>query len=364
MRRLRPLPTLIFLALLFGCAGSVDELPVARGVIEPTCCARGPGEARPGPPGAAEAEGGEERAYLEYLGVGGWRIRWRGATVLTAPFFSNPSFLRSGLWTIESDTALVHRFLPPVPEAAAVLVGHAHYDHLMDLPHILLHDAPRARVLGSRTAGHLLGSVSGFDAARMEIVDDRAGDHETPGEWIPVADGRARVMPLRSDHAPHFWGVEIMEGRLTRDPASPPGAAAGWPRGRTYAYLVDLLEANGSVALRIYYQDAASQAPAGLLPPLPESARRRVDVAILCPAVFQEVEEYPEAILRSAEPRHVLLGHWEDFFRPRTRELRVVPHTDMEAFIRRMEAALPDDAGWTLPAPGAEIRFGARAGGG
>lgn len=345
--------------LMSGCAGSIDGLPVERGVVEPACCARDSGDARP-VPGRPEAERGP--AVLDYLGVGGWRIRWGAEMLLTAPFFSNPSVLRTGAWTIEPDTALIHRFLPPVSGTAAVLVGHAHYDHLMDLPHILLHHAPRARVLGSRTAAHLLAAAPGFDAARTEIVESAAGDHEAPGEWISLADGALRVMPLRSDHAPHFRGVEIMEGRLTRDRRRLPGAAAGWPRGRTYAYLVDLLNGDGSVALRMYYQDAASQAPDGLIPPLSGEEGRRVDVAILCPAAFQEVDDYPEAFLRDARPRHVLLGHWEDFFRPRTEKLRVVPRTDMEAFIRRMEEVLPDDAGWTLPAPGTEIRIRARPG--
>lgn len=335
-----------------ACAGPVGELPVAREPVAPACC--GP-DGAPAGPGAGAGE-----AALTYLGVGGWRIEWGGRTLLTAPFFSNPSLLRTGLWTIGADTARIHRSLGPVRDAAAVLVGHAHYDHLMDLPHVLTHDAPGARVVGSRTVGHLLAAAPGFADARLIRADTVAGDARHPGRWVELAGGRARVMALASGHAPHFHGIQLMEGRLHRDQRWLPGAAAGWPEGRTYAFLLDLLGREGRVALRIYYQDAASEAPAGLVPPLPAGDRHRIDVAILCPPGFDEVDRYPAAFLEAASPRHVLLGHWEDFFRPRSAPLRVVPGTDMEDFLGALRGALPDDAGWTLPAPGTRIRVRTR----
>lgn len=349
------LPAALWVAAtgLAACAGPVGDLPVVRGVVSPACC--GPvGEAAGVDPRAAPVPG---EATFTYLGVGGWRIEWAGRSILTAPFFSNPSVLRVGLWTMGPDTARIHRFLGPVRDASAVLVGHAHYDHLLDLPHILTHDAPAARVVGSPTVGHLLAAAPGFQSTRMVRADTVAGDAARPGGWIELAGGRARVMPLAAGHAPHFQGIRLMEGRLHRDQRWLPGAAAGWPEGRTYAYLLDLLGPEGTVALRIYYQDAASEAPAGLVPPLAVEDRRRIDVAILCPPGFDEVDGYPGAFLEAESPRHVLLGHWEDFFRPRSEPLRVVPGTDLEDFLDELRESLPDDASWTLPAPGAEVRM-------
>jgi len=97
--------------------------------------------------------------HIKYLGAGGLFLRRGDDVVLTAPFFSNPSLKRLIFWRIKSRPQEIDRFLDPMHAALqptrAILVGHAHYDHLMDLPHILATHTPNARVYGSRTACHL-----------------------------------------------------------------------------------------------------------------------------------------------------------------------------------------------------------------
>ena len=102
--------------------------------------------------------------------------------VLTGPLFTNPSLLRTGLAAIHSDTVAVDRGLAPydVSHAAAILVGHAHYDHLMDVPRVARHFAPRAVILGSTTVRNTLGTWSGL-MDRVRVVDDSAGTVERDG---------------------------------------------------------------------------------------------------------------------------------------------------------------------------------------
>ena len=70
--------------------------------------------------------------------------------MLAAPLFSNPGLLRTGLRSIRSDTVLVDRYMSryDVTGARAILVGHANYDHLMDVPRVALSHAPNARIVG------------------------------------------------------------------------------------------------------------------------------------------------------------------------------------------------------------------------
>lgn len=344
------LPVLVTLmaGLPAGCTRSVAGFPETPGPVTLSL------EGRDG-----LASGVDGPAVLRYLGVGGWLVRWRGAALMTAPFYSNPGFLRVGLWTISADTARIDRRLPDVRDVSAILVGHSHYDHLMDVPWVARRRAPRAVLYGSETMVHTLaGFTSLKEEGRLVAVDREAGDDRTPGAWTEVAGGRIRFMALRSSHAPHFLGQAFYAGRRTEDIDWEPGLAPEWLEGRTLAFLIDLRDERGETVFRIYYQDAASQAPAGFLPPLPPRDRHRVDVAILCPASFDQVDRYPEAILENVRPRHVLLGHWEDFFRDPARSLRTVPFTDLQEFIDRLIPALPRDASWTLPEPGAEIRMG------
>ncbi len=337
-------PLLNGLVWLFaGCALSASGGPGADPVApqDSLCCSR-----------ASEA------ITLEYLGVGGWLIRMGDASILTAPFFSNPGLVEVGIQTIEADTAMIDRFLPPVSDVTAILVGHAHYDHLMDIPYILRRKAPRALMYGSRTAVNLVHGDVGIAPARLREMESIAGSAAAPGEWVSIADGRIRFMPLLSGHAPHFMGVQLYRGEVDRPAIDLPDRAGGWLEGQTLAFLIDFLSEEGDVVFRIHYQDAASTPPAGFPPTAGDGIP--VDLVILCPPGFEEVDDYPEGILRALSPRLVMLGHWEDFFRPRTEPIRPLRATDFDEFVARLEGAMAPGAEWKRPEPGEVVRIGSR----
>lgn len=290
---------------------------------------------------------------LEYLGVGGWLLRMGDAAILTAPFFSNPGVLDVAFGRIEPDTALIDEFLPPVADVEAILVGHAHYDHLMDVPYILRAHAPAARMYGSRTAVNLVLGDSLLSPERLVAVEEAAGDHETAGEWFYTSDRRVRFMPLRSGHAPHFIGINLYRGQVEEPADELPDRAGEWVEGRPLAYLIDFLSAGGDVVYRVHFQDAAATPPDGFPPP---SDGIPVDMAILCAPGYEEVTGYPAGLLQRLDPVHVLPTHWEDFFRSRREEIRAVPGTDLEDFLAEMEAALPADARWDMLYPGSRVR--------
>jgi hypothetical protein len=140
-------------------------------VLVATGCLRG---IRPEVSGVVDvAPEGGDMVRLTYLGVGGWIIERGDVQLLAAPLFTNPSLLR--------------------------LVGHAHYDHLMDVPQVARRHAPQARILGSRTVLNTLGTWSGV-AGRVDVVEDHAGGQFDLGRWMPLGQG-LRVLPLRSLHA-------------------------------------------------------------------------------------------------------------------------------------------------------------------
>ena len=330
------LPLLLVLVVLAGCRTSVEHLPSNHWSQEEDCC----------PPLVSGLE-------MEYLGVGGWLIRHGGSSLLTGPFFSNPGMLDAALGHIEADTALIDAFLPPVDDVTAILVGHGHYDHLMDVPYIARVHAPESRVYGSRTTVHTLRGDPDLDRDRLVDMEPHAGDVEGAGEWVHVEGGGIRFMALRSGHAPHYMDLNLYSGHHDEPLERLPDRATGWLEGQTFAFLIDLLDPDGEPIYRIHYQDAAAEPPHGFPPWLPD--RRPVDLMIVCVPGAEEVNGYPEGIVGHLAPRTVLLGHWEDFFRPRTEGLRLSPGADLDAFIRRLERALPEGGGWFLPEPGTRI---------
>ena len=331
-----PAAALLALGVMASCTSTVGP-----GVTDPVLLA---------PPVADAVD-------LTYLGVGGWILKRGDDVVVAAPLFTNPSFLRTGLATVRSDTTVVNRHMgtEDVSGAAAILVGHAHYDHLLDVPQVARRHAPRARILGSRVVRNTLGTWSGV-ADRVLEIDSLAGDVEHAGTWIPLTP-TLRVMPLRSHHAAHFDGYTLYKGSTDRPLDEEPTRADEWLDGPSYAFLVDFLHGDGSVAFRVYYQDAVAAPPRGLAPAsLMED--RPVDVAILVPATFDQVDWHPEAAVLNLRPRWVLLGHWENFFVPPAPPSRSVMLTDMGHFQDRLDRAHGGES-WR-PEIGTRFRFPVR----
>ncbi len=300
------------------------------------------------------ASPGADAVRMVYLGVGGWIIERGDDQILAAPLFSNPSILRTGLMEVRSDTLVVDRHMSgyDVRGVKAILVGHAHYDHLMDVPRVAKRHAPDAKILGSTVVRHTLGTWSGV-ADRVVEIDDLAGDEGRVGEWIDLGPGM-RVMSLRSHHAPHFEGYTLYKGSLDRPLREEPRWASEWLDGPTYAFLVDFLHPDGSVAFRIYYQDAVSAPPRGFAPET-LIAERPVDVAIFVPATFDQVDWHPEAFVENLQPRWVLMGHWENFFKPPAAPTKSILLSDIGHFRDRLHRVF-DGESW-LPEIGTEFRF-------
>ncbi|MBT4611894.1 MAG: MBL fold metallo-hydrolase, partial [Gemmatimonadetes bacterium] len=94
--------------------------------------------------------------HVTYLGTGGVLIERDGAAILTAPYFANNSLFRVGLWCLAPRNELVDEFMPGLGHVQAILVGHAHYDHLLDLPHVWASHGQHTQIFGNRSMCNLL----------------------------------------------------------------------------------------------------------------------------------------------------------------------------------------------------------------
>ncbi|MCJ8169940.1 MBL fold metallo-hydrolase [Atopomonas sediminilitoris] len=289
---------------------------------------------------------------LQYLGVGGYLLRWQGEAIAMAPSFSNPATLGQPPLLVEADTAKIDALMPKADDVSMLLVGHAHYDHLLDVPYVLNQHTPKAKVYGSKTVGHILAAA----VARERIVDVQShmADGRQAGQWFYSPQKRVRIMALKSEHAPHFMGIKFLQGSVDEDLTELPKTVWGWPEGQTVAFLIDLLDATGEVRYRIHYQDAASTPPLGLPPQLLGDVKP-VDVAILCVGAWDQVPAYPQVLLKRLKPRMAVLGHWEDFFGNDPRHPQGLRLQDIQGMVRVTRENLPAGATLKLPVPFAQL---------
>ena len=75
----------------------------------------------------------------------------RRVGVLTDPFWSYFSLGHVAFGRIGPDPKQIEPHLPDLSHVQGVLVGHAHYDHVMDLPYVIDRLHSNASIVGSRT---------------------------------------------------------------------------------------------------------------------------------------------------------------------------------------------------------------------
>jgi hypothetical protein len=298
---------------------------------------------------------------VRFLGVGGFLLKHGSSVIITGPMFTNPSLPDVALnRRIVTDSALIRVALDTLPElrqTQAILVGHGHYDHLMDVAYIARTYAPAAEIIGNRSVKRMLqtfalpNTIVAFDTSEVSTA-------ERVGAYREVAGGRVRIYPLLSEHTPNFVAgslrLTIAPGEAPEDLTEPPKRAWDWYAGSTLAYLIEFRRPDRTVAFRVHYQDAASTPPLGLPPRMPY--KLRIDALILTAGNYRNAgRDYPTTLIKLLEPRYVIVGHWEDFFNPLVRFANAIPFQGYGALAKRIEKSIPAGSVWATPLPGAVV---------
>ena len=289
---------------------------------------------------------------VQYLGVGGYLVQRGDDVVLFSPQYTNPAIIEVAFeHQIRTDRALIDQMLPAeADKAAAIVIGHAHYDHLMDTPYIATTRAQNAKVYGSATMINLIGSevprgrmvdVAPNAAAKTPIkINDRLRLWTIPSQHVDQT--RLKSWLLGIDVAVHMW-----RGTVTKPMSRPPATASEWPEGEVYAYVLDFMDATGTtVEFRLYYQDAPTDEPTGY--PFGDHAptdNRRIDAALIVAGDSERQINHPRGIVSRTKPRFLVVGHWENFFEPQTDICRTgvvdaIPRSDVRAVMAKSGDAL------------------------
>ena len=248
---------------------------------------------------------------VTYLGVNGYQFESSGHALLVDPYFTRAGLTAVALQQrIEPNEARIAFGLQHVrPRADAVLVTHAHFDHLLDVPEIMRRT--NAWLVAGVTAANLTMSC-GVDRTRCLIVQ--------PGSTRLIGPWRIRVLPAAHDR---ILGWLPFRGTKTQS-GTCPEKASDWRLGEPMAFLI---EANGK---RIYIDSG------GTLEVLPPTQIAPVDLAILGVALPDSRKRFRAAIDR-LRPKYVLPSHQDDFFAPVERGFVFGKLTDFPAVARRFK---------------------------
>ncbi|MDJ0786159.1 MAG: MBL fold metallo-hydrolase [Myxococcota bacterium] len=250
---------------------------------------------------------------LQWLGTAGFRIAYEGFQLLIDPYLTRrPAGELYRSPSLRADPELVTGL---VPGADAVLVGHTHFDHALDVP--FLSKEYGARVYGSSSLRQLMA---------IHGMADRAEEVEM-GRTFEV--GPFEVCFVESVHSKLFFGWKVpFEGELTCDHLDHLGTGQ-FRCGQVYGIHIRV------AGVSFYHQGSANLIDDRI-------EHRGVDYFLMGIAGRGFTRDYTDRILRRLEPRVVIPQHFDDFHRPVAGEMGFSLNVNLGGFVEEVERVSRD----------------------
>ncbi len=265
---------------------------------------------------------------LQWLGTAGFRLTHSDTTVLIDPYLSRaPITDVARNRVLRSDAATVDRV---VASADAVLVGHSHFDHAVDVAYLAATHG--CDVYGSTSVRHLLGLHGQAD--RAVVVEPRRR----------YEIGPFTVSFTPSVHSKLLLGRKVpSDGELTCDSLDHLGAGQ-FRCGQVWGITVEV------AGITMYHQGSAD-----LLDD--EITTRSVDVLLCGIAGRMWSPGFTRRIVAAVDPSLVVAHHHDDFFRPVDADMGFSFNVNLGGFAEEM-ARVASDVPLRVLQPLATIRGG------
>jgi L-ascorbate metabolism protein UlaG (beta-lactamase superfamily) len=268
--------------------------------------------------------GGLGDVRLRWLGTAGFELECAGQVLLIDPYVTRASLECCALGRIRPDLAAIARH---IPRADAIVVGHTHFDHVLDVPEIARRSG--ATVFGSRSAAALC-LRAGVPPDRVEVVQREASEAPVEREVGPF---RLRFIP--SAHSRLLLGRVPFPGDIA-DCADIPMRVGAYKCGAVFGVEI-------RVAGRVIYHMGSAE--------LVDANVRvgNVDLLLLCVAGWAASRDLPERVGRRLAPGAVLLSHWDNFLRPIGQTARALPAMQIPRLVERLSRAVDGVKVGTVP---------------
>jgi len=287
-------------------------------------------------PGALGVPTSRSPIRVTWLGTAGFAIEHEGHVVLIDPYLTRASLWDCVRAPLASDVSLIRKH---VPRADAIVTGHTHFDHALDVPAIAL--ATGAKVYGSRSCARLC-RAAGVPEDRIVDVQERGKASGWGREPVRAEVGPFELRFVPSVHSAFALGRIPFPGDIRESIADCDQVAL-----RTHEYRCGSVFA---VDVRVAGKRIYHLGSADLLDGLPEPG---VDLLLMCVAGWTTTPRFAPRVMGSLRPGAILLSHWDDFFSPLAAGARPLPAMKMPVLVDRLTAIDPSVTIGTVPILGA-----------
>jgi L-ascorbate metabolism protein UlaG (beta-lactamase superfamily) len=262
-------------------------------------------------PALYDKTGGEANPALSlrYLGTAGFVLEGGDRTVVIDPFLTRPDLKTTLFRPMSPDAEAIRRHLP---QADDVLVGHSHYDHVLDAPELC-----------RQTGARFISSADGCNVARAAGLPEHQLVETSGREDIACGD-RVTVRGVPSRHGRVYMGRVTLPGHITRPPPWPP-RLRDLPHGLVLNWHVNV---DGVRVVHVDSADFIERELEGL----------RADVLCLCAIGRNWRPGYTATAIAMLQPRYVVACHWDWFGLPYSEAPRLLPGVDLPGFVDEIAA--------------------------
>ncbi len=258
--------------------------------------------------------GGKNLLTLEWAGTAGFKIEYGGKMLLIDPNVTRPRLPRYLFASLPINKELCREVFPKADE---IFIGHSHYDHLQDAPEIAI-----------RTGATIHGSSSTAVVCRAWGVPEK--QIHVIKLWTPF-----QAAGLKVTFVPGIHGKAVM-GRIPS-----PGPIASVERvpmrgseyrlGAVFGILFETAD-----GFRVFHSGSAD-----LIDNEVEKVGA-VDVLLICLAGRKHTPDYVKRLASRLKPKVVIPHHYDNFFSPLKKGLKLLPGIRMDSFIEEARRECPD----------------------
>lgn len=233
---------------------------------------------------------------VRWLGTAGYEFRCQGTTVLIDPYFSRIPLSQLLFKKAFIKQDVIERF---ITDADAIIVGHSHFDHVMDVPAIA--QMTGATVYGSESTSNLC-AASGLTPEKIVTLPVRGLEFDV---------GPFRITAVPSEHSRFMFGRIPFEGDVPCSCELPmPGKS--YRCGQVFNYHIQVGKR------RIFHLGSAN-----LIDDVFKS--KDVDLVLLCAAGRHPTKNLAERVIRQVEPQRIIPMHYDNFFRSFDVDMKLLP---------------------------------------
>ncbi|RZF49599.1 MBL fold metallo-hydrolase [Acinetobacter halotolerans] len=253
------------------------------------------------------AEAKNENLKIKYLGTAGFILSDQHRTLVLDPFISRPNLWHTLTQPLLSDPELVKQY---IPQADDVLIGHAHYDHILDAPEVCKQTG--ARLIGSQ-ASLMYGRSAGLSEQQML---------ETKGREI-IECGKWQVVGLPSIHGKALFGRVPLPGDMTTPPPYPPKFHQ-LKHGQVFNWWINTGQ------LSVVHIDSADFIEQ-------ELQGRQADIVCLCAIGRKYRPNYVRDVVQLLKPKYIIPCHWDSMVTPIDETPQLLPEVNIPEFIEEIK---------------------------